>query len=201
MAPRSAIQPWPRGRGAVRAQGRERGPQGLCRGRVGPCQHLGGWSFGHDASAVAPTAWSHVDEVVCGADGLLVVLYDQHGAAGGHQLAHAGQQPLRVARVQADGGLVQDIERAGQAAAELGGQAQALHLAARQGGGGPVQGQVAQAYGLDKVQPAQQLGVGGLGDARRDAGKAPPLGHQPCLAHRAGQKRRVGFALEPHAPW
>jgi hypothetical protein len=56
------------------------------------------------------------------------------------------QQHAVVARVQADGGLVQHVAHALQVAAQLRGQADALRLAAAERGRGAVQRQVAQAH-------------------------------------------------------
>ena len=74
----------------------------------------------------------HVDEVVGGADGLLVMLDHEDGVAEIAQALQRHQQPLVVALMQADGGLVQHIEHAGQAGADLRGQADALAFAAGQ---------------------------------------------------------------------
>ncbi len=48
------------------------------------------------------------------------------------------QQPVVVALVQADGGLVQHVEHARQARADLAGEADALAFPARQRAAGPV---------------------------------------------------------------
>src|SRR5256885_14615236 len=71
--------------------------------------------------------------VVGGADRLFVVLDDEHGVPEVAQLAQRLEQPGVVALMQADGGLVEDVEHADQAAADLGREADALRLAARQG--------------------------------------------------------------------
>ena len=98
---------------------------------------------------------AHVDHIVSGQDRFLVVLDDEDGIAEVAQAAEAFQQAGVVALVQADGGLVEDIEDAGQARADLGGQADALALAAGQGGRGARQAEVVQA---DIVEEAQAVG-------------------------------------------
>ena len=55
------------------------------------------------------------------------------------------EQALVVALVQADGGLVQDVEHAHQAGADLRGQADALRLAAGERGRRAVEREVPQA--------------------------------------------------------
>ena len=89
----------------------------------------------HDVAAVLPRARADVDDVVGGADGLLVVLDHDDRVAQVAQPLQRGDEPLVVALVQADGGLVEHVEHADQTAADLAGQADALRLAARQGAG------------------------------------------------------------------
>jgi hypothetical protein len=63
-----------------------------------------------------------------------------------------GQQAVVVALVQADGGLVEDVHDAGEARADLAGQADTLRLAAGEGVGGTIQRQIVEA---DIVQEGQ----------------------------------------------
>ena len=90
----------------------------------------------HDLAAVDAGAGADVDHVVGGADGVLVVLDHDHGVAEVAQPLERLQQPRVVALVQADRGLVQHVEHAGQAGADLRGEPDALALAARQRAGG-----------------------------------------------------------------
>ena len=62
-----------------------------------------------------------------------------------------------VPLVQADGGLVQNVQHAHQRGADLGGQADALALPAGQGARGPGQGEVLQPHALQKAQPGLNL--------------------------------------------
>ena len=64
--------------------------------------------------------------VVGGADRLLVVLDHDHRVAQVAQALQRVEQPRVVALVQADGRLVQHVEHAHQARADLGGQPDAL---------------------------------------------------------------------------
>ena len=98
-----------------------------------------------DLAAVLAGARSQVEDPVGRAHRLFVVLYHDDGVA---QVAHAQQgadQPAVVALVQADAGLVEDVEHAHQPRADLRGQADALRLAAGEGGRPAVDGQVVQA--------------------------------------------------------
>ena len=106
---------------------------------------------------MGPGSGADVDEVVGGAHGVLVVLHHDQGVAQVLQPLQGGQQLVVVPLVQADGRLVQDIQHPHEAAADLGGQADALAFAAGQGAAGPGQGQVAQAHGLQEAQPGADL--------------------------------------------
>ncbi len=99
---------------------------------VGIRHDLVGRADRDDVPAELAGAGPEVDHVVGGADRLLVVLDHQHGVAEVAQPLERLEQPAVVALVQADRRLVQDVEHAHQARADLGGQADALPLAARQ---------------------------------------------------------------------
>ena len=108
-------------------------------------------------AAMRAGARPHVDQVVGGADRFLVMLDHQHRVA---EIAQAGerlQQPVVVALVQADRRLVQHVEHAGQARADLRGEPDALALAARQGARGAVQRQVGEADIVEEAQPLVDL--------------------------------------------
>mmetsp|Transcript_21568 Transcript_21568/g.83913 ORF Transcript_21568/g.83913 Transcript_21568/m.83913 type:complete len:326 (+) Transcript_21568:1061-2038(+) len=119
------------------------GAAGLQRVDQRPGQHAAGGgvlhrgqlrrrALGHHAAAALAGAGADVDDVVGAADGVLVMLDHHQGVAPVAQGGQRLQQDLVVARVQADGGLVQHIADALQIAAELGRQPDALGLAARQ---------------------------------------------------------------------
>ena len=71
--------------------------------------------------------------------------------------SQAAQQAVVVARVQADARLVEDVEHADQAAADLPGQADALGLAAGERRGGAVEREVVQADVEQEAEPAANL--------------------------------------------
>ena len=112
-------------------------------GEAGAVGHdLLGRALGDDPAAMRPGARPHVDQMVGGADRVLVVLDHQHRVAEVAQAGQRLQQPVVVALVQADRRLVEHVEHAGQARADLRGEPDALALAARQGARGAVQRQV-----------------------------------------------------------
>jgi hypothetical protein len=80
-------------------------------------------------------AGADVEDVVGLADRLLVMFHHDDRVALVAQVLQRREQPVVVALVQADGRLVEDVEDAGQAGADLGGEPDALALAARQRAG------------------------------------------------------------------
>ncbi len=89
-------------------------------------------ALGDDVAAVDAGAGADVDHFVGGADGVLVVLDHDHGVAEVAQPAQRLEQPRVVALVQADRRLVEHVEHAGEAGADLRGEPDALALAAGQ---------------------------------------------------------------------
>ena len=102
-------------------------------------------------------ARSQVNHVVGAADGLLVVLDDQHGVAQVAQRFQRFQQLLVVARVQANRGLIQHVQHAAQPRADLRGQPYALPLAAAERGRRAVQRQIPQADAGQKAEALANL--------------------------------------------
>ena len=82
------------------------------------------------------------------ADGILVMLDYNQGVSQVSQLFQGLYQPGIVPLVQAYGGLVQDVEDAGQVRAYLGGQTNALRLPSREAACVSGEGQVSQAHVL-----------------------------------------------------
>ena len=107
-----------------------------------------------DLAAADAGAGAEIDEVVGRPHGVLVVLDDEDGVAHVAQPFEAAQQAVVVARVQADARLIEDVEDADQAAADLARQADALGLAAGKGRGGAVERQIMQADVEQEAEPA-----------------------------------------------
>ena len=97
-------------------------------------------------AAQFPGSWTQVHDPVCGPDRLLVVLDHDQGVAQVPHPLKGPEQPLVVALMKTDGGLVQDIEDAHQLRSDLGCQSDPLGLAARESGRGAIQGQVIEAH-------------------------------------------------------
>ena len=86
----------------------------------------------HDAAALLAGAEPHVHDDIGDADHVGVVLDDEHRVALIPQLAQDGDQPLVVARMQADGRLIEHVQRVDQRRPERRGEIDSLRLAARQ---------------------------------------------------------------------
>jgi hypothetical protein len=80
----------------------------------------------HDLAAMDARAGADVEDVIGLADRLLVMFDDDHRVALVAQVLQRREQPVIVALVQADGGLVEHVEDAGEARSDLGGQPDAL---------------------------------------------------------------------------
>ena len=83
------------------------------------------------------------------------MLDDEDRVAVVPQLSQDLEEPGRLLRMKADRGLVEDIENAAEPASGLGGQPDALGLAARKGRGLAVERQVAESQAQEKVRPFQ----------------------------------------------
>ena len=104
-----------------------------------------------------PGARAQVNDVIRPPHRRLVMLDHEHRVAARLELFQRRQQLLVVARVQADGRLVQDVEHAAQVRAQLRRQPDALRLAAGQRRHAPPKLQVAQADLAQELQPLPNL--------------------------------------------
>lgn len=140
-------------------------------------------AFETDGAARRAGPGAEVDDVVGDGDGLGLVLHDQDRVALVAQAQQEVVHALDVVRVQTDGGLVEDVRDVGQRGAEVADHLDALRLAAGQGAGGAVQGEVAEADLHEGVEGLlegfEERGDGGFVQA------ADPFREVPDL-HRAG---------------
>ena len=116
-------------------------------------QHFLQRALGDEPSAARTRAGADVEDVVGGADGVLVVLDDDDAIAQVAQLAHRGDEPVVVALVQADARLVEHVEHARQPGADLRGEPDALRFAAGERAAFAVEVEVAQAHFDEEPQP------------------------------------------------
>jgi hypothetical protein len=105
-------------------------------------------------AAVFARAGAEIENAVGGAHDLGIVLDHQDRVSQIAQVVQDLDEPVRVAAVQADGRLVEHVERADQPRSERGGELNALRFAARERRGEPVERQVFQADVVQKAQPS-----------------------------------------------
>ena len=90
--------------------------------------------FTHQSPTALACTWSDVDDVIRSTDGVFIVFHHHQRVAFVAEQVQRIQQNLVVARMQANGGLVQHIAHALQIAAQLRGQSNALRFATAEGG-------------------------------------------------------------------
>jgi hypothetical protein len=117
----------------------------------------------NDVAAAGAGLGADFDDVIGRADHRLVVLDDDHGVAGVGERADDADEPVDVARMQADARLVEDEERVDERRAEAGGEVDALHFAAGERARGAVEGEVAEADLLQVAEAGQHRFVGEVG--------------------------------------
>ncbi|CAM5666589.1 hypothetical protein SAFG77S_06725 [Streptomyces afghaniensis] len=162
--------------------------------------------------AVLAGARTHLHQPVGTTYDIQVVLHHEHRVPGRLQPLQHDEQRLGVRRVQPGRRLVEDVDDTEQAGAQLGGQAQSLQLARGEGGGGPVQAEVAETEFEDRRDARDEVvgeHPGGLGRRvecggqlhqrqRRQLGDGPAAErHRQCLGPQpAATARRAGRAGE-----
>lgn len=113
---------------------------------------------GDDFAATAACAGSQVEDSVGAAHGLLVVLDDDERVSFFGQRLEGVKEAFVVARMEADGRLVQHIKDAAQVGAKLGGEADALGLTAGKGLRAAVEGKVVESDLGKKFQALADFG-------------------------------------------
>ena len=99
------------------------------------------------------------------------MLDDKHGVADVAQTAEGVEQLVVIPLVQADGRLVEDIQNADEARADLRGQPDTLAFAAGKRGGRARKRQITQAHRLQKRQPGANFAHDLLGNDGHGAGQ------------------------------
>ena len=125
-----------------------------------------GRAFGDDAAAQPACAGAEIEHIIGVADGVFVVLDDEDRVAEIAQSFERLDEAIVVALVQADGGLVENVENAAQARADLRGQADALALAAGERGGVAVERKIVEPDGAKKFKALGNFAADALGDQR-----------------------------------
>ena len=154
------------------------------RARLGALQHGGGAAQvaagerrgrGHDllrralrndVAAEAASAGAEIEHIVGVADRVFIVLDDKNGVAEVAKLFQSFNQAIVVALMEADGRLVENVEDAAEARADLRGEANALAFAAGERGGVAVEREVIEADGAQEFKALGNFAANALGDQR-----------------------------------
>src|ERR1035437_5383017 len=150
-------------------------------------------ALGEEFAAQLAGSGAEVKQVVGGAEDVGVVLDDDDSVAQVAQLFQDVDETGGVAGVEANGRLVEDIERADQLRAERGGKLNALRLAAGERGGEAVEGEVLQANGVKKTETRANLLEDGAGDLLLHGGELE-RGKEGC-GFRDGERGCLADAL------
>ena len=127
---------------------------------------FGDGACGEKLAAEFAGAGAEVEQVVGGADDVGVVLDDEDGVAEVAQGVEDADELGGVAGVQADGGLVEHVERADQARAERSGELDALRFAAGERGAEAVEREVVEADFVEEVDALADFFEDLAGDLR-----------------------------------
>jgi hypothetical protein len=76
-----------------------------------------------------PSAWTEIDDMVSGAHGVFVMFDDKEGVASVTKATEDAEKLLIVARVETDGGFIEDVEYALKIRTKLRGEADTLGFA------------------------------------------------------------------------
>ena len=140
-----------------------RGGNGPAATQIGTGQRLLGRqqrleiALSNDFAAMDPSSRANVDDVVGGANRVLVVLHHDQGVAQIPELHQGVQQPVVVALMQTDARLVEHVEHSRQTRTDLGGQTDPLGLTTREGHRWAIQAQVIQAHVQQELQAHADL--------------------------------------------
>ena len=104
-------------------------------------------------AAKLASARAKIDDAVGGLNRIGIVLHDENGVAEIAQGFEDVDQALSVARMQTDGRLVENVERADEMRAERSGQLNALRFAAGEGRSEAIERKVVETDFIEKLQP------------------------------------------------
>ena len=141
------------GTAALRWHGNFRGAGKIAAGqRIGSGGNFVRLAGGNQITAGVSRAGTEIDNVIGAANGVFVVLDDEHGVAEIAKLFEGVKEAVIVARVESNGRFIQNVQDATKARADLRGQADALRFATGESGGGTFQAEITEADSEKKVQ-------------------------------------------------
>src|SRR6266851_1937325 len=109
------------------------------------------FALGDEVAAGVAGAGAKVDDEISAADGVFVVFDDEDGVAEIAKMFEGAEQARIVAGVEADAGLIENVENAAKARADLRGESNTLRFAAGKSGGGAIQAEIAEADGEQEL--------------------------------------------------
>src|SRR5882762_2941595 len=112
-------------------------------------------ALGDEVAAGVARAGAEVDDEIGAADGVFIVLDDEDGVAEIAKMFEGAEKAIIVAGVEADAGLVKDVQNAAKARADLSGEANALGFAAGERGSRAIEAEIAEA---DREKEIDALG-------------------------------------------
>ena len=123
-------------------------------------------------SAETARAGTEVENIVGVADSVFIVLDDKDGIAEVAELQQGLDEAVVVALMQANGGLVENIEHAAELGADLGCEPDALSLSAGERGGVAVESEVIQTHRAEEFEPLDDFAANALGHQGFACGEA-----------------------------
>jgi hypothetical protein len=120
----------------------------------------------HNVTTQPAGARAQIENIISVANGFFVVFDDEHRVAQIAQPFQRLNQTVVVALMEADGGLVENIENAAQLRSNLGGQPNALPFAARKRCGIAIEREVIQSDGAQEFEPLGNLAANAFGNQR-----------------------------------
>ena len=148
-----------------------------------------------DGAAGEAGARAHVDEMIGGAHRLLVVLDDEDGVAEAFEAAERAEKARVVALMQPDRGLVEHVEHAGEAGADLAREPDALAFAARERGGAAGEGEVVEPDIDEELQALGDLAEDSPRDLQPLRGQRGADAREPVMRGADGKIRGLGDVL------
>src|SRR5246127_5585046 len=111
-------------------------------------------------------AGTQIEDAVGSSDGVRVVLDHEHGIAEVTQRFQDVDEPLGVTRMQANGGLIEDVQSSHEMGAQGSSELDALRFATGKSGGEALQRQVIQADFVEELQPGADFFKNFVGNFR-----------------------------------
>jgi hypothetical protein len=142
-------------------------------------EHLLHRALRHDLAAEPPGPRPQVDDVIGGADGLLVVFHHDHRVPEVPEPPKRPQQALVVALVEADAWFVEDVQHTDQPGTDLCGETDPLGFAAGEGARSPAQRQILQPHVGEEAEPVGHLLEDRTGDIGVESGAVGGAERQP----------------------